>query len=112
MATRIQQLQLVQSPTFQAQVASCLLFAAVNVLTEANTTANHSTRLAYAKQIMQNPTVQASFLMNWMLTNPTIAANAGNAVSTSGTPIDDNSMDFVIASLFTQAAQMFTPPGS
>ena len=107
MATRIQQIQLIQSAAFQQQVAGSLIAAAINVQNEAASTANHTARLAYANAIMLNPTAQAATIMTQMLSNATIAGEAGNTAGASGTPVADSDVDYVIASLFNQFASQF-----
>jgi hypothetical protein len=104
MATRIEQIKLLGSTEYTQQVAGSLLSAAFNVLSEDAATPNHSERIAYAQQILSNPVVQAGAMLVRTLSNPTIAAAAGNPVSESGTPFSDADIDFVVASLFNQMA--------
>jgi hypothetical protein len=107
MATRIQQFQVLQNPAFQQQLASCLLFAAINVLAEDAGTANHVNRVKWANAIVLSPLGQAATVLNYTMTNPTIAAAAGNAPGPSGTPFADSDIDFVVASLFDKFATQF-----
>jgi hypothetical protein len=107
MSTRAQQAQLLRNPVFLDQLAGCLLAAASNVLNEDPATPLHLVRRNYANAIIANPLEQATFLAPGMLTNATVAAEAGNAAGESGTPVTDNDCDFVVASLFEKYAKQF-----
>src|SRR5437899_3181654 len=100
MATRAQQAALLRNPTFQDQVAGALLAAAFNVINESPDAANHKNRLLWANAIYTNPTAQMLFFLPGMLTNATVAAEAGAAAGDSGTPVSDSDCDYVVASLF------------
>ena len=108
-ATRLQQYQLLTNSTFAEQVAGSLLAAAFSVVNEAASTTDHANRLAYANSILVsgNPLGQATLMLPMMLTNATIAGEAGNANGASGTPVADSDVDFVVASLFTQFADAY-----
>ena len=106
-STRLQQAQLLSNQLFLGQLAGSLLNAAAQVLNEAASTANHVNRIAYARSIIASPMAAANFMAPGMLTNSTIAANAGSSNGASGTPETDNDVDFVVASLFdTYANQL------
>lgn len=107
MATRIQQIQLLQNTAFQDQLASCLLFAGINILNEDASATNHAARLAWARQILDQPRGQAARIINYTMTNPTLSAGAGNPVGQSGTPFLDSDIDFVVAGLFDTFATQF-----
>ena len=109
--TRIQQIELLASSAFQSQVTSCLLFAAINVLNEPANTGNHVNRLAWAKAIFKDPRSEAAKNLTYLLTNATVAANAGNPIGASGTPFVDSDIDFTVASLFDQLANNFAADG-
>src|SRR3954453_18165830 len=98
MTTRAQQAQLLRNTVFLDQLAGALLAASANILNEAPATANHANRRAWANAVFLNPSAQAAFFAPGMLSNATIAANAGNAPGDSGTPISDNDVDYVVAS--------------
>jgi hypothetical protein len=107
MSTRAQQAQLLDDVTFKLQVKGALLAAAANILQEAPTTPNHDNRIKWANAIYVNPQQQMQFFLPGMLTNPTIAASAGGAGGPSGTPVSDNDVDFVVASLFDKYATQY-----
>jgi hypothetical protein len=100
MATRAQQAQLLRNQTFQDQVQGALLAAAFNVINESADTPNHANRLLWANAIYTNPVEQMKFFLPGMLTNPTVAAEAGAPNGDSGTPVTDSDVDYVVASLF------------
>jgi len=106
-STRAQQAQLLRSTVFLDQIAGALIAAATNILNEDPATANHLVRRAYANAILTNPLEQAAFFAPGMLTNPTVAASAGNAPTASGTPIADGDVDYVVASLFDAYADQY-----
>jgi hypothetical protein len=111
--TRAQQAQLLRSSVFLDQVAGALLAAAANVLNEDAATPNHENRRAWANAIFVNPSEQARFVAPGLLSNPTVAASAGNPAGDSGTPLTDSDVDYVVASLYDKyaaqyAAQQFT----
>ena len=107
MSTRAQQAQLLDSVIFQAQVKGALLAAAAQVIQEPASAPSHAHRLSWANAIYTNPQAQMLFFLPGTLTNPTVAASAGNAPGESGTPIDDNAMDYVVASLFDSYAAQY-----
>lgn len=107
MATRIQQIDFLQSPAFQKQLAGSLLAAAINVGNEDTATANHKERASWARAIVQAPQVQASTMLNYVLSNPTVASAAGGPNTDSGTPVTDSDLDYVVASLYTRFALQF-----
>ena len=100
MSTRLQQAQLIQDANFLNQVAGSLVSAASNVVNEASSTANHNRRVSYAEGIFANPLAQARIIAPGLLSNATIAGDAGGAIGASGTPVSDSDLDYVIASLF------------
>lgn len=108
MSTRIQQINLLQSPDFQRQLAGSLLAAALNVLNEDPATERHAERVTWAKAIMQSPNVQGALMLNYVLGNPTLAAAAGGPNTDSGTPISDSDLDYVVSSLYTQFAVQYS----
>lgn len=107
MSTRLQQTQLILSSTFIEQLAGSLLAAAAQIINEASSTPNHANRLAYARAIFSAPLPNAQFMAPGVLTNATVAGEAGNANGPSGTPISDNDLDFVVASLFDLYANQY-----
>ncbi len=108
MSTRAQQAQLLTNTTFQQQVTGALIAAATNVINEAATTVNHQNRVAWANAIIASPTQQMQFFLPGMLTNPTVAGNAGAATLTaSGTVVLDTDCDYVVASLYDKYANQF-----
>lgn len=107
MATRIQQIDFLQSADFQKQLAGSLLAAAVNVINEDVTTDHHKERAQWARAIVQSPQVQVSLMLNFVLSNPTVAAAAGGPNTSSGTPVSDSDLDYVVASLFTKFALQY-----
>ena len=107
MSTRAQQAELLDNITFQHQVKGALLAAAANVLQESASTANHENRLKWANAIYSDPQAQMLYFIPAMLTNPTIAAEAGAAAGASGTPAPDGDVDYVVASLFDVYANQF-----
>lgn len=85
------------------------------MLNESPATANHEHRRLWANAIFLNPSQHAVFFAPGTLSNPTLAAAAGNPPGDSGTPISDGDMDYVVSSLFDQyasqyAAQQWTGP--
>ncbi len=106
-STRAQQAQLLGNPTFIQQVEGSLLAAAAQILNEAASTANHANRLLWANAIYTSPQTQTQFFLPGMLTNATIAGEAGNAAGASGTPCADSDVDYVVASLFNIYANQF-----
>src|SRR4051812_34887711 len=106
MSTRAQQAQLLDNVTFKLQVKGALLAAAYNVLNEGQVP-NHENRAKWANAIFANPQAQTDFFMPGMLTNPTVAASAGSANGPSGTPVSDNDVDYVVASLYNTYANQF-----
>ena len=108
MSTRAQQAQLLSNSLFQQQVTGSLLAAAAQILNEAATTADHVNRLAWARAIFANPQAQMQFFIPGMLTNATVAGEAGVTVMTSsGTPVLDSDCDYVVASLFNTYADQY-----
>jgi hypothetical protein len=107
MATRAQQAQLLRSTVFLDQISGALLAAAANVLNEGPATPNHENRRLWANAIFVNPSQQAVFFAPGTLSNPTVAASAGNAAGESGTPISDSDIDYVVASLFDKYASQY-----
>jgi hypothetical protein len=107
MATRAQQAQLLRNQNFQDQVEGALLAAAFNVINESPDAPNHRNRLAWANAIYTNPTAQMKFFLPGMLTNPTVAAEAGKAAGDSGSPVTDSDVDYVVASLFDIYANQY-----
>ena len=108
MSSRAQQSQLLKDPTFQAQVSGALLAASSQILNESVTTANHENRLRWANAIFASPDQQTAFFVPGVLTNPTVAAAAGNTpLPDSGTPVSDGDIDYVVASLFDVYANQY-----
>jgi hypothetical protein len=99
---RAQQAQLIRNEAFLDQVAGALLHAATDVLNEAADFPNHAHRIAYANAIFTNPVQRAQFFAPGILTNATIAAEAGTPDS-----ILDGDIDFVVVSLFDKYADQF-----
>lgn len=107
MSTRLQQAQLIASTTFVQQLTGSLLAAAAQIVNESSSTTDHVNRLAYARAIIANPSVQAQFFAPGILTNSTIAGEAGNSNGASGTPVPDADLDFVVASIFNIYADQY-----
>lgn len=106
-STRAQQAQLLKNSVFVDQVTGALIAAATNVLNEDPATANHQNRVAWANAIYLSPAQHVNTLLPGLLSNATLAGEAGGAVGTSGTPVPDADMDFVIASLFNAYATQY-----
>lgn len=108
MSTRAQQAQVIKNPTTLDQLAGALLAAAVQVVNEPTSQPNHANRILFANLILLNPLQAATTMAPALMTNPTLAGQAGNAPGASGTPFADSDVDYVVASLFdvyaTQAA--------
>lgn len=96
-----------KDPTFQNQIAGALLTAATAVLNEAPMTGNHANRLLYANAIIGNPGAQAAFIASGILSNSTIAGEAGNAAGSSGTPFPDGDVQFVVNSFLDIYANQY-----
>lgn len=88
-------------------MAGSLLAAAINVLNEAADFQNHANRIRYAAAVLENPTLASANILSYVLTNVTIAGQAGDQPGPSGTPFLDGDIDFVMASLFDQFANKF-----
>ncbi len=84
-----------------------LLAAAANILNEGTGVANHANRLAWANAIYVNPSAQTQFFLPGVLTNSTIAGEAGNTAGASGTPCSDSDIDYVVASLWNNYANQY-----
>lgn len=107
MSTRAQQAQLLSNETFVQQVMGSLLAAAANIINEATSTPNHVNRLLWANAIYVNPALQTTFFLPGMLTNPTVAGEAGNTPGPSGTSVSDSDCDFVVASLWNTYSNQY-----
>lgn len=83
---------------FQSRCQYALIVAAIDVMSEANTTGGHAQRLEYAKQVLQ---AQVSLVVVAMavLTNATIGAEAV-AATTPGYAIPDSDIQFAVNSIF------------
>lgn len=118
MSTRAQQAQILRNDLVLDQLAGALIAAAVNVVNEGPTTPNHANRVYWANVILSNPRNAAAIMAPGLLTNPTIASQAGNTAGASGTPFSDSDIDYVVASLFdayanraaAEAQQISAPP--
>jgi hypothetical protein len=100
MSTRAQQAKILRDPTVLDQLAGVLLNAAFNVVNEATGTPNHANRIIFANLIFTNCQQAALVVAPGLMTNATIAGQAGNAAGASGTPFSDSDVEFVVASLF------------
>lgn len=70
-----QQFALGQDSTFQGQVAVAMQISAANVMTEAATIAGHIQRAAFAKQVIQTPSVWNPIIAQF------ISAQTNNAMT-------------------------------
>lgn len=107
MSTRLQQTQLIQSEVFIQQLAGSLLAAAAQIINESSNQPNHANRVLYSRSIIASPLEAAQYMAPAILLNATIAAEAGNPVGESGTPIPDSDLDFVVASIFDVYATQY-----
>lgn len=108
MSTRAQQAQVIKTAATLDQLAGALLAAAVQVVNESAGQPNHANRVLFANLILLNPQSAAVTMAPALMTNATLAGQAGNVPGASGTPFSDSDVDFVVASLYdvyaTQAA--------
>jgi hypothetical protein len=100
MSTRAQQAQIIRNAAVLDQLAGALLAAAVNVSNESETAPNHANRVLWANTIIANPLNAAAYVAPSLMSNPTLAGQAGSAAGESGTPFSDGDIDYVVASLY------------
>lgn len=100
MSTRAQQAKILRDPTVLDQLAGVLLSAAFNVVNESPGTANHANRVIFANLIFANCQQAALVVAPALMTNPTLAGQAGNAPGPSGTPFPDSDVEYVVSSVF------------
>jgi hypothetical protein len=100
MSTRAQQAKTIRDPNVLDQLAGSLIASAADVLNEPIILLNHPQRLAFANYIFAAPLAAASLVAPALLTNPTLATQAGGAAGSSGTPFADADVDYVVGSLF------------
>lgn len=98
---RIEQARFIRNEDFRDQLTGCLIYAANQVVAEADTTPDHGPRYQWAQAILQNPQNQVQKFAPFVLANPTIATAAA-----AGTPPTDSDIDYVVASLFTDFAKL------
>jgi hypothetical protein len=91
---------------FQGRCQYALTVAAVNVVAEANNTANHQQRVNYAKTVI-NGTASILPVALAVLTNASIAAEAV-ASTTPDYAIPDSDIQFAVNSLFNALAGVTT----
>jgi hypothetical protein len=108
MSTRAQQAQILRSQPVLDQLTGCLLNAASQIVHEDPNTPNHESRIKYANAVLIAPAPAAQFIMPALLTNATLASQAGNAPGDSGTPFADSDVDYVVASVFDIYANQFS----
>lgn len=91
---------------FQGRCLYALTVASVNVVAEANNTANHQQRVNYAKTVLSGGANIVSVCLA-VLTNSTISAEAAVA-TTPDYAIPDSDIQFAINSLFNALAGVTT----
>lgn len=111
MSTRAQQAQVIRNPAVLDQLAGALLAAAFNVINESAQAPNHAHRVLLANLILSNPQQQALIVAPALMTNPTLAAQAGAASGSSGTPFADSDIDYVVSSLYDTYADQAAAQG-
>jgi hypothetical protein len=97
-----------RASNFVLHVAGSLLNVAVQITNKATSTTDHANRLSFARAIISSPVPIATSMTPAILTNATVAGEAGNvALSGSGTPVVDADVDFVVASMFNTFADRY-----
>jgi hypothetical protein len=86
--------QLAQNQAFQDRVRVALVTAAVNLLAEDPTTANHNRRASFANRVLMGPGPWGAIIAEAVAVNTTIAASAAN-----GDEIPDGDIQFVVNGL-------------
>lgn len=81
MATFADQYTLATLPAFIQRVEVALVTAAINTLTEPESTVDHSFRRAYSVFVLNNPAIAAAGMAMGVVTNATIAATAPTGAS-------------------------------
>jgi hypothetical protein len=90
---------------FQARVRFCLTTAAIAVMAEVNTTANHAVRVTYAKTVIAG-TADVYAAAVAVVTNSTIAAEANPTSADQAVP--DGDLQFTVNSLFNALSGVAT----
>lgn len=89
-------------PNFQDRVKYALESAAVNIMAEVNTTANHATRVTYANKVLAGQ-INILECAIAVMTNASIAAEA-NILTSPDFAIPDADIQFAVNSLFNAFA--------
>jgi len=81
-----------RDPRFIAQVRQACITSAIAISAEINTTANHTNRANYSKQVLAAPDYYAPIIAQGVANNSTIAAEAIGAVVDSDVQFTVNSI--------------------
>jgi hypothetical protein len=80
-ATLSDQNTLSKDPSFVGRVQSALVTAALAVIAEAETTADHAARASYARAVLSSPASYAALMAIGVATNAQVTADAGSPAS-------------------------------
>lgn len=94
----------VSKPTFYMRVSFLALKAAQNVATEAENTANHANRLAYANKVFRGEDNALLIASHVVASNGTISATIQNG---SGDDVPDGDIEFALSSIWDARANAF-----
>lgn len=94
----------VSKPAFYARVGFIALKTAQDVATEAENTANHANRVAYANKVFRGEDNVTLIAAHVVASNPTIKATI---VAGGGEAVPDSDIEFALASIWDARASAF-----